>query len=63
MKHVGRVMSNRYSYSEIANNYALWAEYVDPSGIDTEESFNAKTLEEKIDFMVRCFGPEEASSV
>lgn len=58
MKQVGPVMKNRYSYSEIANNYALWMEYVDPSGLDSEESFNAKSEQEKIEFMARCFGPE-----
>lgn len=52
-------MKNTYSYSEIANNYSLWMEYADPSGMDTEESFNAKSAQEKIEFLVACFGPEK----
>ena len=51
-------MKNTYTYSEIANNYRLWMEYADPSGHDTEKAFNAKTEQEKIAFLVSCFGPE-----
>lgn len=51
-------MTTTYSYSEIANSYSLWAEYADPSGLDTEESFNAKSEREKIEILVSCFGPE-----
>jgi hypothetical protein len=47
-----------YSYDEIANSYALWGEYVDPSGLDSLEAFSAKTPEEKIAFIAACFGPE-----
>ena len=42
-------MQTTYSYAEIANNYSLWQEYVDPSGLDSEESFNARTEAEKIE--------------
>ena len=52
-------MNKTYSYSEIANSYALWMEYADPSGLDSEEAFNAKTEAEKIAFLVSCFGPEQ----
>lgn len=52
-------MKNTYTYSEIANSYSLWMEYADPSGHDTEAAFNAKSEQEKIQFLVACFGPEE----
>lgn len=49
------------TYEEIAKSFELWREYVDPSGHDTEEKFNAMDVEAKIAFQVRCFGPEEDS--
>jgi hypothetical protein len=49
-----------YSYSDIASDYRLWIKYVDTIGIDPKEMFDRQTLEEKIAFMVKCFGPEEA---
>lgn len=55
-------MKNTYSYSAIANNYSLWMEYADPSGLDTEAAFNAKTEQEKIELLVACFGPEKTEA-
>lgn len=49
----------KIKYSEIAQNYNLWSDYCDPSGLDTEEVFKSKSPEEKIDFLVACFGPEK----
>lgn len=46
------------TYREIANSFHLWQEYADPSGHDTEEQFNATSEEQKIAFLIRCFGPE-----
>ena len=34
-------------------------EYVDPSGLMSEEEFDAMTLDEKIAFQVKCFGKEK----
>lgn len=44
------------TYAEIAADYRLWEEYVDPSALQTEEDFDAMTIEERIKFMVECFG-------
>lgn len=41
---------------EIANSYALWMEYVDPSGIDSESAFNAMTIAERLEVIQSCFG-------
>jgi hypothetical protein len=51
-------MSDQYTYKQIAENFALWREYVDPSGLHTQEDFDSMTLQEKIDFQINCFGPE-----
>ena len=45
-------MSNtKHTYSEIANDYSLWSEYADPSGQDSREDFDAKTVREKVLFL------------
>jgi hypothetical protein len=51
-------MKPKYSNEEIASNYSLWLEYVDPDGLTSEAEFNAQSLEEKIVFIVACFGNE-----
>jgi hypothetical protein len=53
-------MNDQYTYQQIAENFSLWSEYVDPSGLHSQEDFDAMTLEEKIDFQVKCFGAQEA---
>jgi len=45
-------------YREIAEDYDLWTEYVDPSAEGTEEEFDAMTVEERIAFQIACFGQE-----
>lgn len=50
---------SKHTYAEIANDWNLWAEYVDPAGVDSEEEFDAKTEAEKIAFMESCFGKEK----
>ena len=50
------------TYKEIANSYALWREYADPSGFDSEAEFDAKSEGEKMAFLVSCFGPDEVAS-
>lgn len=49
------------TYEEIAKSFELWIQYVDPSGNDTFQDFESKSVEEKIAFQVKCFGPEEAA--
>jgi hypothetical protein len=51
---------NEKSYADIAASFPLWQEYVDPSGLTTEEEFDAMTIDEKIEFQVKCFGAQEA---
>lgn len=46
------------SYLEIATSFPLWQEYADPSGLDTEAAFNAKSTQDKIAFLVSCLGNE-----
>lgn len=50
-------MKHPTSY-QIATNYQLWIEYVDPVGNGTEEEFNAWTVEEKIQIQKECW-PED----
>ena len=52
-------MKTKPTYLEIANNYALWMEYADPQGLDSEADFNAMNEQERIAFLVSCFGDEK----
>jgi len=36
--------------TEVATDFSLWQEYVDPDGHMTEEEFNAMSIEEKVKF-------------
>lgn len=45
------------SNTEIAASYDLWREYVDPSGIDSEEEFEAYSMEERLQIIQDCFEP------
>jgi len=36
--------------TEIAEDYGLWVEYVDPQEHGTEEDFNSMSVEEKVAF-------------
>ena len=47
-----------YTYTEIAEDYNLWREYVDPDGLTFEKQFNLMSEDEKIDIITQCFGPE-----
>ena len=46
------------TYHEIASDYALWCEYVDPGAEGTEEQWAAMTHDERIGIIVACFGDE-----
>lgn len=39
---------------EIATNFALWQEYADPSGIDSEEQFNERSESENLQILQAC---------
>jgi hypothetical protein len=51
-------MTRTYTYAEIASNYRLWMEYVDPSGIDTPEAWEAMEMERRLEIIAACFGEE-----
>ncbi len=39
---------------EIATSFALWQEYADPSGIDSEEQFDARSDSENLQLLQEC---------
>lgn len=39
---------------EIACSFELWQEYADPSGIDSEEQFDARTNSENLQLLQEC---------
>ena len=49
----------RYTMTEIAEDFNLWGEYVDPGANMTEEEFDALTTEEKVQMQREMF-PYEA---
>lgn len=51
-------MSANHTYEQIAEQYSLWIEYVDPNAEMTEEEFNAMSTEEKVALQVEAFGEE-----
>lgn len=50
-------------FLEIAKNYDKWSEYVDPSGIQTENEFNKMSLIDTIMFQLDCAGRDANSEV
>jgi hypothetical protein len=53
---------SKHTNEELAENFNLWQEYVDPSGLTSREEFEAQSVEEKIAFIVSCFGNETAEA-
>ena len=51
------------TYEEIAKNWSLWIEYVDPNGEMSQEEFDSLSVEEKIDIQVAAFGPEKSKKI
>jgi len=49
-----------YTYQEIASDRALWNEYVDLSGLTTDQEWDAGSVEERVKFIEACFGKEGA---
>lgn len=47
------------TYKQVAENYELWCEYVDPHATMTEDEFDALSTEEKIKMQTEMFGDEE----
>jgi len=50
------------TYEDIARDFNLWGEYVDPHGVMSEEDFDSMTVEEKIDLLKKLFGNEEVEA-
>jgi|JI10StandDraft_1071094.scaffolds.fasta_scaffold1865152_2 hypothetical protein len=50
------------SYEEVATDWELWCDYVDPSATMTKEQFDEMTTEEKIQMQIECFGEEDKNS-
>ena len=46
------------TYLEIASEYSLWMEYADPGGLESEADFDSRPIQEKVELLVKCFGPE-----
>lgn len=47
-----------HTYAEIAADWDLWCEFVDPDATMTREEFNALSADKKIALQVEAFGPE-----
>ena len=53
-------MGKHYTMAEIAQDYELWEEYVDPSGTMTEEEFDELDTAEKVRMQREMFPGEAA---
>ncbi len=51
-------MSKQYTYEQIAEDFRLWGEYMDPNSEMSEEEFEALSTEEKVRMQVEAFGEE-----
>jgi hypothetical protein len=49
----------KYTNREIASDFKLWQEYVDPSGHFSEEDFEEMPMDERIEFIEKCFRSED----
>lgn len=52
-------MSQRHTYAEIASDWSLWVQYVDPDATMTREEFDSMPMERRIALQVDAFGPEQ----
>lgn len=50
----------RYTMQEIAKNFDLWAEYVDPSATMSLAEFDALSVEEKVEMQREMFPGDAA---
>jgi len=53
-------MSKQHTMAEIAEDYELWGEFVDPQSTMTEEEFDALSIEEKVAMQREMFPCEAA---
>ena len=40
-----------YTNIELAEDFGLWAEYVDPDGVMSQDEFEQMTMEERLEFI------------
>ena len=45
---------------EVATDFDLWSEYIDPQGELTRAAFNQMDVDDKIALITECFGIEES---
>lgn len=53
-------MSSRYSYEQIAEDFALWSEFVDPNAWMTKEEFDELSTIQKVKIQTDAFGPDRS---
>lgn len=46
------------TYEQIANDWALWNEFVNTDATMSRDEFDALTVEQKVALQVEAFGPE-----
>lgn len=46
------------TYAQVASDYNLWGQYVDPQNTMTEEEFDNMSFEELLQMEIEIFGPE-----
>ena len=51
-------MNTTYTYSQIANSYALWTEYADTDGIISRDQFDTMNEDALVEMMINMFGAE-----
>lgn len=51
-------MARTYTNAEIAADYRLWMTYADTGANDSEETFNAWTIDERVAMLTEMFGPD-----
>jgi len=56
-------MGRIHTYAEIAGDYDLWMEFVEPHPALTREGFQAVGLDAKVQRQVELFGPEAARTL
>lgn len=52
-------MAKNYTYYQIATDWKLWTEYVDPHATMTRQDFDDMTVEEKVAMQVYLYGQEK----
>lgn len=51
-------MSQQHTYAEIANDWALWNEFMNTDATMTREEFDSMSTAEKVGLQVDAFGAE-----